>query len=79
MPKIKQYAPKYKAKQFCKWVEGERVSRKASQEDFAKLIHTTRQTYSKKMNEADLTLEEALRFIEVLMPDDEIRMALTKM
>lgn len=79
MPKIKQRKSIYKARDFCKWIEGERVSMNATQQDFADIIGCKRQAYARKIQDADLTLIEVLQFIEKLEPDDEKKLYLMKM
>lgn len=78
MPRIKQYEAHYKARDFCKWVEGERVSQKKTQTEFGDLIGVSRLTYAKKMSEGTLTLEEAFKFIIALQPSEDLKLLLMK-
>lgn len=78
MPKIKQYETKYKTAAFCKWVESERIARHATQSEFGRVIGVSRPTYVKKINERTLTLDDALKFIQLLNPDDDLKLYLLK-
>lgn len=72
MPRITQYSARYKVKDFCKWIEGERITRKATQTDFGDIIGVSRLTYAKKMSDGSLSLEEAFKFIQFLQPSPEL-------
>lgn len=78
MPRITAKACEYKNKDFCKWIEGERVSRKATQTEFGSIIGISRISYAAKMDKGQLTLLEALKFIEYLKPDDDKKLLLMK-
>lgn len=78
MPRITQYSARYKVKDFCKWIEGERVTRKATQTDFGEIIGVSRLTYAKKMSDGSLSLEEAFKFIQFLQPSPELMSLIIK-
>lgn len=78
MPRITAKACEYKNKDFCKWVEGERAVRKATQADFGQIIGISRISYAAKIEKGQFTFLEVLKFIEYLKPSDDVKLLLLK-